>query len=119
MFWRSFCLASLAVLAGCGGQTKLTGTPEGTCTLVGGMWSCVPTADGGAPEGGSAFALPQCPSNAGSGSCSSDTTVDTTNPNEPAHYSSGDCFQCTDDGLGVHWLCTSQGWQSQGIYSCQ
>jgi hypothetical protein len=56
------------------------------------------------------------------GSCGgTDTTTDTTNPTEPAHYSSTSsppCFTCTSNGLGVVWNCTSQVWEAGDVFSC-
>ena len=70
-------------------------------------------------DAGTPTLLAGCPSNVASGvPCGGDdSTVDTTNPQQPVHLD-GDCFQCTDDGLGVHWSCGSQGYQWAGVHSC-
>ena len=117
---RTWIAAGIVALVGCGGKQEVTGPPEGRCSLGAGLWSCVPNDDAGASnDAGLPFTVLQCAANMG-GSCSpQDTTVDTSNTNEPAHVSSGDCFQCTADGLGEHWTCVSQTWQSQGVYVCQ
>jgi hypothetical protein len=120
---RGWTLAALALIAGCGGKVVSgppDGPPEGTCsTANGSLWSCM-ADDAGAPQdGGAPLLLPPCPSGVGNGSCSgSDTTVDTTNPQAPAHISNGDCLQCWSNGLGTYWSCVSGSWQSEGIYSC-
>jgi hypothetical protein len=110
-------LASLAWLAACGGEDKVEGPPQGSCTQAAGNWACTATAE--ASDSGAPLTLLSCPSSVGSGSCPPNTTiVDTTNPNMPAHYSDGDCFECTSSGLGVYWTCGSNGWQVQAVYSC-
>jgi hypothetical protein len=71
-------------------------------------------------DAGAGFYLSHCPSGVGSGTCTdSDQTVDTGNPQHPAHISNGDCLQCASNGLGTFWSCVSGGWQAQGVYSCQ
>jgi len=88
----------------------------GSCTLGSGEWTCTSSlAD-------ASGMLPQCASGVGAGaSCGgTDTTVDTTNPNEPAHYTTNSppCFTCTGNGLGVVWTCSSQVWEAGDVFSC-
>lgn len=121
---RGWNLAVLALLAACGETTKAAGPPEGppegTCATDGSAWSCVANDAGASQDGGGTLFLAHCPSGVGSGSCTGgDGTVDTTNPNQPAHISNGDCLQCASNGLGTFWSCVSGTWQAQGVYSCR
>jgi hypothetical protein len=121
---RSWKLAAVALLAGCGGTTKAVGPPagppEGTCSSDGSAWSCVANDAGATQDGGGAIFLGHCPSGVGSGSCTGgDQLVDTTNPLQPAHIANGDCLQCASNGVGTYWSCVSGSWQAQGVYSCQ
>jgi hypothetical protein len=111
---KLWTVIAVFVAIGCGGKEEVEGPPVGSCSLGGGMWSCTSAV---ADSGGS---WSQCPSNVGQGSsCSvNDTTTDTTNPTQPAHYSNTNCFMCTSNGLGVVWTCTSGVWETGEVFSC-
>jgi hypothetical protein len=107
----------IAILAACGGKEEVVGKPVGSCSLIGSAWYCTSAL---ADASGT---WPQCTSNVGQGvSCSgTDTTVGTTNPTQPASTTTTnapDCFNCTSNGLGVVWNCTSQVWEAGDVFSC-
>jgi hypothetical protein len=109
-------LAVLVSILGCsGGSTPL----NGTCFLNGSTWTCpAPTPDGSSAVPGSM--IPQCPPDVASGnSCSVEATVDTTNPQMPAHYDFAEgCFTCGSNGVGNLWYCESRGWGAGGVFAC-
>jgi len=75
--------------------------------------------DSGDAAPGSPRVLPPCAPGVGSGACTAvDTSIDTTNPNEPAHISDSECLMCGSAGMGMDWICISQSWQVAGVFSC-
>jgi hypothetical protein len=62
----------------------------------------------------------QCPTDPERGRpCTTqDETVDTTNPNQPAHVNTGECFDCPSNRVGVDWTCVDGRWQASAILSC-
>jgi hypothetical protein len=117
MRWVALALA----LAGCGGNKAL----EGTCTAATGevygntaVGGSVPTSWSCSSPSGATRTVAQCPTGVQLGGACGDMTVDTTNPNEPAHVAGPtECFACSGN-TGTDWSCASNGWESAGAYSC-
>ena len=129
--WISFVL--VAVLA-CGGKEEVGGAPVGSCTLgtsqfgaSADQWSCTSSVVDAAGMG----PFQQCPANVGAGiSC----LVSNSGPTTPNGSPSGPgapgfqnvftsntlapCLECTSNGRGVVWTCTSQVWQAGDVFSC-
>ena len=115
----------VAATLACGGKEEVGGTPIGSCTLgtspLGAnadQWSCTSTVVDAAGMG----PFQRCPANVGAGvscafpnSASEDpgfTSVFTSNTYSP-------CLQCTSNGLGVVWTCSSQTqWEAGDVFSC-
>ncbi len=129
------CFALAATLA-CGGKEDVGGTPVGSCTFGssegrggGDQWLCTSAVVDAADTG----PFQQCPANVGAGvSC---VISNSSGPgfgaqpgwvgNPPPGFTSvfssgtlGPCLQCTSNGLGVVWNCTSQVWEAGDVFTC-
>lgn len=111
---------------GCVGKEEVEGTPVGSCSLGGSQWDCTsPLAD-------ASGSFQQCPANVGAGvSCvinnsdPSSLSGPSSGPTAPGFQSVfnsdtlGPCLQCTSNGRGVVWTCTSQVWEAGDVFSCR
>ena len=132
---RPWMLFAVAATLACGGKAEVGGTPVGSCTLgvsqLGAnadQWRCTSSVVDAAGMG----PFQWCPANVGAGvSCvvrTSGTIVGGTSPlsgpSAPGLTSVfnsgtlGPCLQCTSNGLGVVWNCTSQVWEAGDVFSC-
>jgi hypothetical protein len=109
----------LAAAAGCSGKQSVEGScARASARVVDGgeseQWLCTTSATG-APRGLASCSVEPVVG----GSCAQQETVDTTNANEPAHFTTyPECFGCTSNGTGADWTCESSGWQVAGTFSC-
>ncbi len=129
----------LAVFAACGGEVGSPGgsgggngggvgaangaqTSDGSCANLypqsnfAVTWTCTST------PAGASRAFPQCQAGvAAGGSCQQDSTVETTNTNEPAMVTgpAPNCVDCSGGGTGTEWTCGSGGWSAADSFSCQ
>jgi hypothetical protein len=128
---RAWILLVFAASVACAGKEEVGGTPVGSCTLGasqfgpgGDLWSCGSSV----VDAGGTFQ--QCPANVGAGaSCVvGNSSVNDFNPQPGLAGDNGfqnvfaselgPCFQCTSNGLGVVWNCTSQVWEAGDVFSC-
>lgn len=118
MAWRTL-IVLLAAAAGCSDKQS----SNGSCTRAqprvvdgGGAdeWLCTTSATGASRGLASCSTEPVV-----GGECSLDETVDTTNANEPAHFTTyPECFGCNSNGTGADWTCETSGWEVAGTFSC-
>jgi hypothetical protein len=125
---RSYAVLPLAIVAlGCGRGA------EGHCNLELPGWVCAPATGGGSVvlqpclQGDGGNPPEPLASPVQDGRCTVtgviDTTVDTTNPEMPAHTTEpAACFACDTGALGSEWICEPTGWQrvasGYSEYSC-
>jgi hypothetical protein len=129
---RAWIVFAVAATFACGGKEEVGGAPVGSFTLGTGplganadQWSCTSSVIDAAGMG----PFQRCPANVGAGvSCAlpgSMTNNGGITVNDPGFtnvFSSGvysPCLQCTSNGLGVVWSCSSQTqWEAGDVFSC-
>src|SRR5580704_15290741 len=120
MAWRTL-IVFLAAAAACSGQQSSNGscTHEQPRVVDGGgadqwLWLCTTPATGASRGLASCSVEPVV-----GGSCAQQETVDTTNANDPAHFTTyPECFGGSSNGTGADWTCETSGWQVAGTFSC-
>lgn len=138
---RDPCWAYLLAILGCGGKTVgVAGSVEagvtgagpavaGACTMDAGLWGCssspVDASSGSDFEAGVAPAepaplLPPCQMamQQGASCTATESTIDTTNANQPVHISMSECLDCRSSGIATEWACVSGSWQPLATFAC-